>query len=623
MSSVFDTASTITTDIPVEFLPDGRKVQVDAGTTILQAARQVGVQIDAPCGERGKCGKCRVKVASGMAGEPHPEEVALLSAEEMADGVRLACQAQIIAPLVVEVPETSRNLAHRKAAADLRRTIEPAPFTRKICVKVAEPSLEKADFRDDLSRLRAEIPELAGADLEAVRGLHHTLLEGKYGVTAVLAGDRLIAVEPGNTTRTHYGVALDIGTTTLVGYLIDLRTGNEVAVYSQPNPQATYGADVISRIQFSMGDQEKVETLRQVVTGAVNVILQKLAETAGIKTDYIYEMMVVGNTCMSHLFLGIDPLSLGHAPYTPVLTDSMTMWASGLGLDMHPRARVRTLPNIAGFVGADTVAVLAASELDKRKGLHVAVDIGTNCEVLVGMNGRVIACSTAAGPAFEGAKISQGMRAQPGAIDGIVIGSDLYVHTIGDTPPLGLCGSGVVDAIGELRRVEMLDSTGRFADPDDLTHLPEVLRDRLIDDGVILVYAKDSGTGRDIILTQQDVREIQLVKSAIYAGTATLLEKLGHSPEELDSLFIAGAFGTYISKEHAVAIGLIPNIPLSKLVFLGNAAGTGAKMAIISRHEYTAICDAARQVEDVELAGDLTFSNNFMMAMMLAPGCED
>ncbi|HEY3416230.1 MAG TPA: ASKHA domain-containing protein, partial [Armatimonadota bacterium] len=404
---------------------------------------------------------------------------------------------------------------------------------------------------------------------------------------------------------------------------LDLRTGKEVAVSSQPNPQAAYGADVISRIQYVQGNPAHLDTLRHSVTKAINVILAKVAADAGIDITQIYEMMVVGNTCMSHLFLGIDPLPLGHAPYTPVITDPMCVPAADLGLHLHPRGRVRTLPNIAGFVGADTVGVLAASDLKQLRGLHVAVDIGTNAEVMAAMDGHIIACSTAAGPAFEGAKISQGMRAQPGAIDGVTIGQDLFAHTIGDKPAMGICGSGIVDAIGELRRVGLLESTGRLLDLDELQDVPQALCERLVDEGVVLVWAAESGTGRDIILTRKDIREVQLVKAAIFAGTVTLLQKIGHTPEELDSLIIAGAFGTYITKEHALAIGLIPNIPVEKLVFLGNGAGAGAKIALISQDEYAAICTHARQVDYIELAGDAVFADNFMMAMTLAPGCED
>ncbi|HEX2951718.1 MAG TPA: ASKHA domain-containing protein [Armatimonadota bacterium] len=623
MSAIPETILSEGTRTTVTFLPEGRVADAIIGETILQTARKSQVHIDAPCGERGRCGKCRVRITAGHVSEPTADELTLLNEEERAAGIRLSCLTHVNGPLTVEVPEASRNLAQRKATAELPRVIAPEPYTRKFCVQVARPSIDAADLRDDLTRLREAIPAIATVDLAAIRTLHSALVAGEYTVTAVLAGDRLIGVEPGDTTMAHYGVAIDIGTTSTVGYLLDLRTGKDIAVCSQPNPQAAYGGDVISRIEFSQGDQEKIEVLRKCVTSAVNDIIAGVAADAGIPETQIYEMVVVGNTCMMHLFLGIDPLSLGHAPYTPVMTHAMEVTAIDLGIHINPHGVVRSLPNIAGFVGADTVGVLASSELEKRSGVYIAVDIGTNAEVLAGLNGKVIACSTAAGPAFEGAKISQGMRAQAGAIDGVTIGQDIFIHTIDDQPAVGICGSGIIDAIGELLRVGMLDSTGRFADVDDLVDLPAPLRERLVDDGVVLAWARDAACGRDIVLTRQDVREIQLVKGAIYAGIATLLEKIGYSSEQLDGLFIAGAFGTYITKEHAQRIGLIPNIPLEKLTFLGNAAGTGAKMALISQQEYTAICAAAHRVGYIELAGDLTFSNYFMMAMTLAPGCED
>jgi len=623
VSSESQATAAVQTTARVTFLPGDRTVEVPSGTTVLHASRAAGVAVDAPCGEQGKCGKCRVRVLRGAAAAPDAHERALLTAADLADGIRLACELPVADGLVVEVPETSRIQIRRKATAELRRAIAPAPATAKVLARVAKPSLEDADLRDDLARLRAALPQIATAELAAVRALHAALVEGDYTVTAVLDGDRLLGVEPGDTTFAHYGVALDVGTTTLVGYLIDLRTGEDVTHCVQPNPQASYGADVISRIEFAMGDPARVETLRRAVTDAVNEILATLAAEAGIPAERIYEMTAVGNTCMSHLFLGIDPLPLGHAPYTPVVTASLCLPAAELGLRMHPRALVRTLPNIAGFVGADTVGVLAASALRSLPGLRVAVDIGTNCEVLVGMDGRVIACSTAAGPAFEGAKISHGMRAQPGAIDRLSIGEDLHVHTIGERPPRGVCGSGVIDIIGEFRRLGIIESSGRFADLDDLPHLPEAIRARLREDAAVLVWAQDSGTGQDILFTQQDIREIQLVKAAIYAGIATLLEKLGKTFDELDGVLIAGAFGTYINREHAINIGLIPDVGAEKLTFLGNAAGAGAKMALISRHEFAAIQDAAHGVEYVELAGDAAFRDHFALAMLLAPGCED
>lgn len=622
---MIETPETTVTDSAVQltFLPEGKTVKVAAGTTILHAARKAGVHIDAPCGERGRCGKCRVRILEGEVGEITEEELRLLKPEERAKGVRLSCITRVHSSISLTVPESSRNLANRKATAVLQREIIADSWTQKKVVQVAKPSLAEADFRDDMTRLREVLPEIADVDIMAVRELHNALLGDDYKVTAVLAGNRLLTVESGDTCKAHYGLALDIGTTSMVGYLIDLNTGEELAAHSIPNPQASYGGDVISRIEFAQGNHERVEVLRCSVVEGVNHILHAVAGMAGIETKNIYQLIMVGNTCMSHLFLGIDPISLGHAPYIPSVTESVCVAASMLNLEMHPRGMVRTLPNIAGFVGADTVGVLATADLEARKGLYVAVDIGTNAEVLVSCDGEVIACSTAAGPAFEGAKISQGMRAQAGAIDGVTIGEDIFIHTIDGVPPVGICGSGVIDAIGELLRVGMLDSSGRFADANDLPELADDLKTRICDEGVVLVWAAESGIGHDIILTGHDVREIQLVKGAIYAGIVTLLGKRGHETEDIDGFIIAGAFGTYITKEHAVRIGLIPNVPIEKLIFLGNAAGAGAKMALISQMEFHKIVAAAKRVGYVELAGDLTFSEHFMMAMTLAPGCED
>ena len=622
---MFETPETTVTatEVQLTFLPEGRTVAVEAGSTILQAARQAGVHIDAPCGERGRCGKCRVKVLEGELGDFGEEELRLLKPAERAEGVRLACKTRVYNSLSVMVPEASRNLANRKATAVLQRKIAADSWTRKHLLKVAAPSLNTGDLRDDMTRVREALPEIADVDIMAVRELPQVLHTGDYTITAVLAGNRLIAIEPGDTCQAHYGVALDVGTTSMVGYLLDLNSGEELAAHALPNPQASYGGDLISRIEFSQGNQDRVEALRSSVTTGINQIMHAVADSAKINQANIYQLMMVGNTCMSHLFLGIDPISLGHAPYTPVVTESICVTATQLGIAMHPCGMVRTLPNIAGFVGADTVGVLAASDLEARIGLFVAVDIGTNAEVMVSHDGQVIACSTAAGPAFEGAKISQGMRAQSGAIDGVTIGEDIFIHTIGEVPPIGICGSGIIDAIGELRRVEMLDSAGRIAEAADLPNLSPALSARLLEDGVVLVWAAESGIGRDIILTQHDVREIQLVKGAIFAGIATLLDKRGHKTEDIDGFIIAGAFGTYITKEHAIGIGLIPNVPIEKLIFLGNAAGAGAKMALISQLEFHKIVAAAHRVGYVELAGDLTFSEHFMMAMTLAPGCED
>ncbi|MEI7832839.1 MAG: ASKHA domain-containing protein [bacterium] len=608
----------------VTFLPDEVAGEINVGETILTAARRAGVAIDAPCGRRGRCGKCRVRVLSGEISAPASEELSLLQPGELAAGERLACVATVLGALTVVVPESSRNMTRRKGTAALPYPITPEPWTRKICVAVPPADLAQRDFRADLTRLWTALNITEGeSEYAAVTALPGALLAGDGTVTVVFAGERLLTVEAGETSAAHYGVALDIGTTTVAGYLVNLRTGAEMGTASLPNPQGIDGADVISRIEYTQRNGERVRKLQNSVIGAVNTILGTLAGEAEISVAEIYELTMVGNTCMHHLFFGIDPATLGHAPYAPVVTAPLTIRATTLGIHAHPQAQLRALPNIAGFVGADTVGVLGASQLATRSGLYCAVDIGTNAEVLIAKNGRVVACSTAAGPAFEGAKITHGMRAQAGAIDGVSITDELTIHTIDERAPLGICGSGIIDAIGELRRVGVIESSGRFTDHDELTDLPAALQARLREGGFALATAAKSGTGNEILLTQHDIREVQLVKSAIYSGILTMLEKLGHTPADLDGLYIAGAFGAYITREHAIGIGLIPNMPLEKLHFLGNAAGAGAKMALLSTHEYDKIITSTAEVGYVELAGDPAFSEHFMYSMELDVDCGE
>ncbi len=611
----------------VTFLPDGLSAEINAGETILAAARRAGVAIDAPCGRRGLCGKCRVHVVTGEVGEPTGEELSLLQPGELAAGERLACVATVLGTLTVSVPESSRNMTRRKGTAALPYPITPEPWTCKVSVTVPPADLALRDFRADLTRLWHAVSSPEGSsEYAAVTALPGALLAGNGTVTGLFAGDQdqlLLAVEAGNTASAHYGVALDIGTTTVAGYLLNLRTGEELGTASLPNPQGIDGADVISRIEYTQRNGERVRKLQSSVMGAVNTILGTLAGEAEISVADIYELTMVGNTCMHHLFFGIDPATLGHAPYAPVVTAPLTVRATTLGIHANPQAWLRALPNIAGFVGADTVGVLGASLLAERNGLYCAVDIGTNAEVLVAKNGHVVACSTAAGPAFEGAKITHGMRAQAGAIDGVSITDELTLHTIDERAPLGICGSGIIDAIGELRRVGVIESSGRFTDQEELTDLPTPLRARLRAGGFALATEAESGTGNEILLTQHDIREVQLVKSAIYSGVLTMLEKLGHTPADLDGLYIAGAFGAYITREHAIGIGLIPNIPIEKLHFLGNAAGAGAKMALLSTTEYDKIITAAAKVGYIELAGDPTFSEHFMYSMELDVDCGE
>jgi len=619
-------------NITIRFEPAGIVIDGTVEESILSIARRAGIYIDAPCGSTAKCGKCKIKIISGKASDITDIELSLLTDVELEENTRLSCVAKPLGDITVYVPHDSNHMAHKKATAVMPYSIEPNSSTKQITVSVKQASITDKDLRSDYTRLLAaiyDLPEFSSLktdkiidiDLSVLQNLNKIIRDGNGIVNVTLYDSHIIDIKSEQNAG-HYGIALDIGTTSIAAYLIDLKSGVEVYADSMPNSQAAYGGDVVSRIEFVNEKEENLEILQKNVICTINKLIESICKATAVDRKNIYEMVAVGNTCMSHIFFGINPLSLGKAPYTPTITESITVKAREIGIEINPCAIITSLPNIAGFVGADTVGVLSASQLNNKTGVWIAVDIGTNAEVLSAIDGHVLACSTAAGPAFEGAKISQGMRAQSGAIDGVTITDDIYITTIDDMSPIGLCGSGIIDAIGELVRVGIVEESGRMADIDDLPDsLSDSIKERIVKDGVILSFAKDNG-GVDVKITGNDIREIQLVKGSIFAGITTMLDKLNVSTEKLDGLVIAGAFGTYITDKHAIGIGLIPEIDTAKLHFIGNAAGTGAKMALLSIEEREKIISAAKNVEYIELAGDMDFSDHFMMSMMLSVNCE-
>ena len=598
--------------VKITFYPEGKTALVEAGTRLTAAAAQAGALVDAPCGDRGTCGKCRVQVADGL-GPLTPAEEKLLTAEEIADGWRLACQATAVADTLVRVPFGTLQtvLSGVQEASRLR------PNVRKVFVQLPEPSV--ADQRADVTRLREALARAAEhpvITLAAARDLGRVLRAADFAVTAVLAGDRCIAVEAGDTRGALYGAAFDIGTTTVVGALMDLASGREVAVASALNGQAGYGADVISRINFAMADPQNLARLQQSVIATINGVLDELLSRSGVARENVYELVAVGNTTMSHLLLGIDPGSLALAPYVPVNSDPQTMSAAELGIEIHPSGQVYVLPNIACFVGSDTVGVIMATKQHRRDRARLAIDIGTNGEIVLGSRARVVACSTAAGPAFEGAEITFGMRATDGAIEKVWIEDDVHVRTIGGARARGICGSGLIDAVAEMLRVGLLDETGRLVSPADARRaLPESLCRRLVetDRGYAFVLA---GAGKlRVYLTQQDVRKLQLAKGAISAGIRILMKELDLQFADVEEVLLAGAFGSYVDPASARAIGLVPPFPLSRLVSVGNAASVGARLALLSLDARREAEEIASWVEHIELSSRPDFQDEFISAL--------
>lgn len=587
------------------------------GTLLLEAAGRADIVIETPCGGRGTCGKCRVEVLHG-APPPTENELRHLSPEEIERGVRLACGLQITSEMTVHVPVAIRYSEHRILTNGLGREVPLHPTVEKRRVQLDPPALE--DQRSDADRLLGALDEPVESELGALQELPDALRQKDYEVTAVTAEGRLIAVEAGDTTAGNYGMAFDIGTTTVVGFLLDLAHGRELAVASCANPQSPIGHDVISRINHAGSRQGLIDLQRRIIEG-LNSLIVECCRKAHISQERIYETTIACNTTMSHLFLGITPVHLAQAPYVAGQKKSVTITALESGLRIHPHGLVHVLPNIASFVGSDTVAVVLASAMHESAEVQLAIDIGTNGEIVVGNRERLLAGSTAAGPAFEGARIRCGMRAVEGAIEKIIINDDIEYNVIGNALPKGMCGTALIDVTAELLRVGALEATGRLTAPEEMPKsVPEAIKRRIAQgpDGLALtiVPAEDSAMGEAVVLTQRDIRELQLGKGAIAAGAAILMKEFGVGPEDLKHVLLAGAFGNFIRRENAQRIGLLPNVLIEKILFIGNAAGAGARMALMSRRCKDEANEIADKVRYVELAGRADFAEAFAEAMM-------
>lgn len=606
--------------VKVTFEPDGTEVFVPAGTLLSKAAAAAGMPVETPCGGVGTCSKCRV-IVCGDCQAPDASEARALGEQDLQIGFRLACRTKALGDVSVTIPDTSRSMVQKILSAGVLRDCAVMSGVSKVYCELAKPSLddERAEFERVADCLAAQDIKLK-PNLNAVRCLSNTLRCADYHVTAVVHDDELIAVEPGDTTSQLYGIAYDLGSTTIVGYLMDLYTGADIAVSAVMNPQMVYGDDLVSRISFATTQEKGAEVLQSVVVDALNRIAQELTETAGISACSIYKATVVGNTCMTHLLLGIDVASLGQSPYVPSICADVELRARELGLEISPEAMVSVLPNVAGFVGSDLVGVLLASEWVENGRCRLAVDIGTNGEMALLHEGKTYACSAAAGPAFEGAGISCGMRGAPGAIDSVRIGQSVEITTIDNRKAIGVCGSGIVDAIAQMLDAGIVDETGRLLSPSDAASLPQAVRERLIEteNGVEFVLAKksQSGNGHPITLTGADIRHMQLAKGSIHAAIQTLIRTAGATDEHLDEILLAGAFGNYIRVESAIRIGLIPPVSKDIVKSVGNAAGAGARLALLSDMEMQQARELARKAVHLELAVSPDYQMELMERMM-------
>ncbi|MFZ5644758.1 MAG: ASKHA domain-containing protein [Bacillota bacterium] len=603
----------------VIFQPGDLEVEAAAGSTIMETMLAAGIGADFPCGGRGKCGKCRVRVLRGDV-RPSPAEQDIFNDKELKEGIRLACVTKVHGNISVELPAVKQ---HNILLAAEERTYRVETHLNKILVEVERPSLE--DQRSDWRRLQDGLAKQGyshndpGVPVALLRRLPEALREAGHLLTAVMCGGKLAGLEEKDTTGTMLGMAFDIGTTTIVGYLLDLYDGKELSIVSALNPQTRFGADVITRITFANREAGGLHKLQAAVTEAINKLIGEAAEKAGVSRSHIYGVSIAANTCMHHLFLGINPHSIAVSPYTPVLREPLTVNAAELKIDINQAGKIFVLPNIAGFIGADATAVLLATELDRSEDIKLIIDIGTNGEIALGSKERILACSAAAGPAFEGAQISSGMRGAVGAIDHVYWREKLTYSVIGGGRPLGICGSALLDAVAGLVELGIVSKRGKLTF-DQLTNtVAKGLEGHMAEHGgqaaFLLADADKTAHGRPIMITQSDIRELQLAKGAMAAGVRILMEKYGIKAGDIKEVLLAGAFGNYLNPHSACVIGLIPPELESKIKMIGNAAGTGARLAVLSQSEYRRAADISGFVEFVELGSYPKFNSVFAESM--------
>ncbi|MEO3430614.1 ASKHA domain-containing protein [Pelagibius sp. CAU 1746] len=630
-------------DALIVFTPSGRRGRFPVGTPILKAARSLGVDIDSVCGGRGLCGRCQVEIGSGefakhgITSRPgHVSEWNQIEARYqekrgMAEGRRLSCQALLVKDVVIDVPEESqvhKQVVRKRAEA---RDIELDPAIRLHYVVVQEPDMHNPT--GDLERLLAALEDQWGltgleTDLRILQSLQKTLRDGQWQVTvAIHRGQVITATWPGFHDRS-YGLAVDVGSTTIAAHLCDLASGEVIASSGTMNPQIRFGEDLMSRVSYVMmnpgGDVEMTNAVRR----AINELTLAVCAEGGIDREEILNATFVGNPVMHHLLLGIDPTELGGAPFALAANSGITLWASQLDLHFHPNARVYVLPCIAGHVGADTAGVILSESPHKTDKITLVVDVGTNAEIVLGNSDRLLACSSPTGPAFEGAQISCGQRAAPGAIERVridpatleprfkVIGCEIWSDEEGfaeeteKTGVTGICGSGIIEVLAEMYLAGILATDGTI-DGALAARSP-----RIRPDGRTFSYLLHDGTergGQEISIVQNDVRAIQLGKAALYAGIRLLMDRLG--VERLDQIMLAGAFGSHIDTKHAMVLGMIPDCPLEHVYSAGNAAGTGARIALLNQGARDEIEGVIRQVEKIETAVEPKFQAHFVEAM--------
>ena len=646
----------MSTDPLVVFTPSGKRGNFAIGTPILTAARKLGVDLDSVCGGRGICSKCQitpsygefskhgVTVQNGALSEWNSVEQRYQDKRGLIEGRRLGCQATVQGDIVIDVPPESqvhKQVVRKRAEA---RDIIMNPSTKLYYVEVQEPDMH--DPTGDLERLRIALNEQwqlenVHADLHILQKIQPILRKGEWKITcAVHLGDnenapRIMHIWPGYYEGTVYGLAVDLGSTTIAAHLCDLQTGEVVASSGVMNPQIRFGEDLMSRVSYSMMNAGGATEMTAAVREGMNALFTQVSTEAEIDKALIVDAVFVCNPVMHHLFLGIDPFELGQAPFALTTSDSLRLRADDLDLNIHPSARIYILPCIAGHVGADAAAVALSEAPDKSEDLVLVVDVGTNAEILLGNKEKVLACSSPTGPAFEGAQISSGQRAAPGAIERVeidpvtkiprfrVIGSDIWSdqdgfdEAIAGSGVTGICGSGIIEMVAEMRLAGIVDGPGLIGSPEQTGAANCFLDGRTYS---FLVYDATENGGPKITVTNRDIREIQMAKAALYSGARLLMDKF--NVDKVDRVVLAGAFGAHISPKHAMVLGMIPDAPLDKVTSAGNAAGTGARIALLNREARIEIEATVRAIHKIETALEPRFQEHFVNASAIPNSAE-
>ena len=596
-------------NLQVSFLPSGKKVTFQKAISLREAIIKAKIDFSFPCGGNGLCGKCKVKV-KGNTNPPSLKEKETIP-EWLEKGYRLACQTILYGNAEVEIPVSSLISTLRILTEGSEEKFKVDPFVQKIYLSLPPPTLK--DQISDVARIKRELRKKGfdqlKIDLRLIKKVPFILRDSQFKTTVVLNNKEIISLEEGDTRGKNFGLAFDVGTTTVVGSLIDLDTGNRIATKAILNPQTIYGDDVISRVSYLQNNSKGLLNLQRKIVGGINEIVDYLVNSTGVKRKNIYEITLVGNTVMQHLLSGVNPLNLALYPYVPVTQDPINLKSYRLGIKINPLANIYVFPNIAAFVGGDTVGVILATEMHKiNNKTKLAIDIGTNGEIVLSHEGKLVAASTAAGPAFEGSRISHGMWAQDGAIEKVRLkDGEVIIDVIGDGKPTGICGSGLIDSISEFYKEGIIDRSGRIKPVKEQSRL---WRNRIVEDeegGRFILW--EDGEKSSIFISQKDIREFQLAKAAIYTGIKILLDKLEVKRENVEEVLIAGAFGNYINLESAYNVGLLPKFPNSKVKNVGNAAILGAIKALISRKSRQEAEEIPHLVHYVELAATTNFQD--------------